>query len=148
MSGGFSYNEQSKWGGVCVRGNKGRQSPINIVASVVKERALTSPILSTACNLIHALCMGLAKICTFASRVYVLQQVHVHWGSKKVEGSEHRIDGYASEAESRDPKLYLHVIGVLADAGKNPRRGPWQQLDPKCVEDYHSSVYIKLRFAM
>ena len=33
----FSYDAQDEWPGVCVTGNTGRQSPINIVTEDVRE---------------------------------------------------------------------------------------------------------------
>jgi carbonic anhydrase len=168
MSGGFDYDEQDKWGGVCVSGNEGRQSPINIIPSATVDQALpelvftgwTSRYDGELTNNGHSIQFnpsipGQAMTGTLFGE-YALQQVHMHWGRHEGEGSEHTVNGHASELEihfvhtKRDPQqtgpMYM-VIGVFADAVRSPRFGPWHKLDPTNVQYYDSRVLVKrLRF--
>lgn len=142
----FSYDAQDKWGGVCVSGNKGRQSPINIVTSAVQTSAAVPPLVfsgwSTSINGEftnngHSVQFDpqtkLAKTTT-AYGIYTVQQLHMHWGRYTGEGSEHTIDGQASELEihfvhtkedtQQSGPTYV-VIGVLASASSIGMSGPY-----------------------
>jgi carbonic anhydrase len=83
---------------------------------------------------------------------YDLQQVHMHWGRKDREGSEHLIDGIASEMEihfvhtkrggrKSDP-AYHAVIAVLAEVDYVDKCGPWQMLDPSRFSQHTRSVRL------
>ena len=162
--GGFSYDEQTKWGGVCVSGNQGMQSPVNIVTSAVKDELLP-PLKFSGwsarydgyfTNTGHSVQFdprtpGAAKTSTKAG-MYALQQVHMHWGRKQGEGSEHKINGRASELEihfvhtkvdPNQPGPTYAVIGVLADASRIKGVGPWRKLNPKRVKRYQKRHHVK-----
>lgn len=76
----------------------------------------------------------------------------MHWGRQDGEGSEHLIDGRASELEihfvhtkqnapSSDQSYYA-VIAVMAEVDYVEGCGPWKQLSPEIVSQYEDTVFI------
>lgn len=161
--GGFSYNKQGKWGGMCVSGNQGKQSPINIITSAVHNESLpplefsgwSSGYNGDFTNTGHSVRFdlrtpGTSKTSTKAG-MYTLQQVQMHWGRKQGEGSEHKINGQASELEIHfvhtkvdpsQPGPTYAMIAVLGDASKIHGIGPWRKLNPKRIKRYHKRVHV------
>ena len=158
----WSYNAQHKWGEICDGGK--RQSPIDIQTQALQRNANLSPLelhdwfssydgrfTNTGRSVqFDPDIAGLATTSTPLG-VYSLQQFHMHWGGQTGEGSEHKIDGRASEMEvhfvhtKKDPlqtgPQYM-VIAVLADAAPaQSLSDPWQQIDPSDITGCkHSSV--------
>ena len=103
---GFSYSHQHAWPGICVSGN--RQSPIDIpvnhvmklwpwLDSELKFRGMGNYISGSFSNTGHNVQFDLDYPGISATYnlhgEYILQQVHMHWGRRTGEGSEHRING-------------------------------------------------------
>lgn len=163
----WSYHDQDQWGGTCKTGKK--QSPIDIETQAVKKDMELSPLkfndwLSNTNgnfnNTGHSVQFdpnkpGQATVQTPLG-LYALQQFHMHWGAKSGEGSEHKIDGLASELEIH----FVHtkqdqqqagpnhmVVAVLGKAGPEvdpqPLKDPWRQLDPKDVTGYKSKTPVE-----
>jgi carbonic anhydrase len=83
---------------------------------------------------------------------YDLQHVRMHWGRGDRQGSEHLIDGIASEMEihfvhtkrggrESDP-AYHAVIAVLAELDYVDKCGPWLMLDPSYFSQHSRSLYL------
>ncbi len=159
----WSYHHQEEWGGTCTTGKK--QSPIDIITSEVKKdpelgqlefNDWTSNHNGDFNNTGHSVQFdpnnpGSATLKTRMG-MYALQQFHMHWGAKSGEGSEHRIDGAASELEvhfvhtKQDPKqrgpTYV-VVAVLGEVGDEPLKGPWRQLDPRDITGYKTTIPVE-----
>lgn len=147
----FSYYSQGAWGGVCVRGNRNRQSPIQIWKHNVKESSQLTPLQlsgwdvgyngefeNTGHNVqFNPKRPGRATTTTF-SGTYELQQVHMHWGRYNGEGSEHTIDRTSTELElhfvhtkrggSVTDKDYYTVVAVMAEVDYVTPCGVWKKL--------------------
>lgn len=145
----FRYGEQEAWTGVCVNGNTGRQSPINIVAADAEESSIltdlrlgagwTTPITGTFKNGGANQNVQFDPTNTTNPKVittnylgdYLVIQMHMHWGANNREGSEHTLNGmrYPLELHFVHTKLrpaadatdgdYLAVIGVFAQVDEN-----------------------------
>jgi carbonic anhydrase len=164
MSEGFDYNDQDTWGGMCVSDNEGRQSPIDIVTRATIDQELPKLKFagwSTHCygeftNNGHSVQFNPRPPCRATTStkygVYALQQLHMHWGRRREEGSEHTINGHASELEihfvhtkkdsEQSGPTYM-VIAVLASVAEAPIVGPWEKLDIGKVEYYDDWVNVK-----
>jgi carbonic anhydrase len=158
---GFSFSRQDKWGGLCASGRQ--QSPIDIVTRKV-EHTVDFPLKFNGwksnydgdfANTGHTV--------KFTPRIpgqvttstkfgdYTLQQLHMHWGSRKGEGSEHTINGRASVLEIhfahtkrnlKTPGPAHMTVAVLVEAGKS-RSKPWKKLDLADITEYRSSKYVR-----
>lgn len=151
---------------MCVTGNNNEQSPINIVKSqVALQNNLDELHLyqwnvcldGTLENNGHTLVftpnnIGKASTRIFLTRFYDLQQFHMHWGKFDGEGSEHLIDGQASELEihfvhtkqggTAADRDYYAVVSLLAEVDYANECGPWTQLDPSGLVNKGSSVPV------
>lgn len=163
----FSYKRQDQWPGVCVRGNTGRQSPINIDTSKVKERKLAPLKFSSAFfrnvqgefeNTCQNVEFTPAKSVNAVVRTpigkYKLLQFHFHWGRRTGEGTEHLINGNAEELElhfvcekvgGKDPTAgdALAVITVRGRVSRHPIRGIFKTLDASKITEVESSIPIR-----
>jgi carbonic anhydrase len=160
----FSYDAQDEWGGVCVHGNEGRQSPVDIDTDDTNDEIDLPQLEFTdwdtgydgrLTNNGHSIqfdpnAPGQATTETMFGE-YALQQVHMHWGKSEGEGSEHTVDDEPADFElhlvhtKKDPNQGGHgymVIGVFGKAVRMPMFGPWQKLDPEPVKAYGSSVDV------
>ena len=160
----WSYNAQHGWGETCDCGN--RQSPIDIQTQTLQRDTSLGPLklhdwsssydgkfTNTGRSVqFDPDIPGLATISTPLG-VYSLQQFHMHWGGETGEGSEHKIDGRASEMEvhfvntKKDPSQagprYV-VVAVLADtAPAQSLSDPWQQIDPSNITGCKHSSAVK-----
>ena len=168
----FSYDQQTAWTGVCVSGNTGRQSPINIVTSSVQENpSLTelrlgtgwrTPIDGTFKNggdnqnvqFDPTNAANPEVITTNYLGDYRVLQMHMHWGANDQQGSEHTLNGrrYPLELHFVHIKVgetnttagdYISVIGVFAQVDDNmPISGVWEQLNVSTIRAYESSIPI------
>ena len=165
----FSYDTQDEWSGVCVTGNTGRQSPINIVtedvraSSTLTELRLSDgwrmPISGTYRNGGHNVQFDPTDptrpsvITTNYLGNYRVLQMHMHWGANNMQGSEHTVNG-------RNYPLELHfvhekvgavdstlrdnytVIGVFAEAVNMPISGVWEQLNISAIISFNTTVPV------
>lgn len=147
----FSYSSQQTWGGVCVTGNYGYQSPVDIQKHNVFQSPTLTPLqlsgwdvpydgefVNTGHNVqFNPFSPGQATTKTYTG-LYELQQVHMHWGRWNGEGSEHAVDGLSSELEihfvhtkrgaTATSNVYYLVIGVMAEIEYVTPCGPWKKL--------------------
>ena len=166
----FSYSSQSKWPGVCVRGNTGRQSPININTAKVKpycyrntllrlNPSYFSPVDGTFVNNGHSVqftpVKGTVARMTTPFGNYKLLQFHFHWGRRSGQGSEHRVNGVAAEFEVH----FVHknvvktspnagnALAVLAIRGRvSPNlatTGIFSTLNPSKISKVNSPISVK-----
>ena len=166
----FNYEEQMQWQGVCVSGNTGRQSPIDIETASVRVNAeltdlrlgdgWTTPITGTFKNGGHNVqfdptnSSDPAVLTTNYLGQYRVLQMHMHWGADDQEGSEHTINGnsYPLELHFVHEKVGTPnstigdtnaVIGVFAEADDSMAiSGVWAQLNISAVQSYPSSVAV------
>ena len=165
----FNYEEQSEWQGVCVRGNTGRQSPINIETANVRVNpeltdlqlgdGWTTPITGRFKNGGHNVQFDPTNstnpvvLTTTYLGEYRVFQMHMHWGADDQEGSEHTINSnsyplelhFVHEEVTPDSTTgdNLAVIGVFAEADDNMAiSGVWSQLNISAVQSYPSSVPV------
>lgn len=164
----FSYSNQQAWPNICVAGNTGRQSPIDIITADVEESDSLSALVfgdgwadtvdGTFGNGGHNLQFtpdpsAEKPQTTTPSGTYELAQFHLHWGMNDEEGSEHLINGKQYELEihfvhtmkdSTDTTAgdYLAVIGVFANAVDEPINGVWQQLDASQSNQYDTFIDV------
>ena len=130
QSASFSYTAQNQWPGICVTGNTGRQSPIDIITDDVEEDDETLSALSFNCEYTSKIDGEFENTCqnveftpdssvnavmTTPVGSYKLLQFHFHWGSSAGEGTEHLVDGVAEEFEVH----FVHekIGGTNASAG-------------------------------
>ena len=109
----FSYTAQNLWPGICVTGNTGRQSPIDIKTDDVEEDDDLSPLkfnsgytskidgeFENTCQNVEFTPDGSVNaVMTTPVGNYKLIQFHFHWGAMSGEGTEHLVDGVAEEFE-------------------------------------------------
>ena len=167
----FRYSAQNQWPGICVTGNTGRQSPINIITDeVVEENDLTalrfsseytSPIegeFENTCqnveftpqNTVNAFMRTLIG-------TYKFLQFHFHWGRQSGEGTEHLVDGTAEEFEvhfvhknvfGMDPSAG-DALAVLAVRGKAVSRSIedsediWEELDASQISTVDADIDVE-----
>lgn len=165
-SASFSYKEQDQWPGICVRGNTGRQSPINIVTRNVKERKLAplkfnsaffksveGEFENTCQNVEFTPAKSVNAIVQTPVGKYKLLQFHFHWGRQSGEGTEHLVNGIAEEFEihfvcekigGEDPTAgdVLAVIGVRGKVSRRPIRGVFKTLDASKITEVDSFIPI------
>ena len=129
QSASFSYTEQNLWPGICVSGNTGRQSPINIqTGDVVKDKTLsrlkfnsgyTSKIdgefENTCQNVEFTPDESVNAVMTTPVGKYKLIQFHFHWGAMSGEGTEHLVNGVAEEFEIHF--VHERIGGTNSSAG-------------------------------
>jgi carbonic anhydrase len=160
----FLYSSQHTWGGICVYGNLKRQSPISIRKSEVEQQSFLTTLVmnnwnvgydgqfeNTGHSIKFTPDIKGASTTTFHA-IYDLQQVHMHWGRGDRRGSEHRIDGIASELEihfvhtkrgaSETDLSYYAVIAVMAEVDYVNKCGPWLTLDSSYFSQYTRSVRL------
>lgn len=82
---------------------------------------------------------------------YKAVQFHFHWGSKKGEGSEHRVDGVQSELEIHfvhnrisggNPGNQNAVVAVFGRKKDIPVTGIWSQLAISSVQPFDASAAV------
>lgn len=165
----FDYNHQDAWGGNC-NDNDNHQSPINVLTYKVECDSKLPGLLysgwgtgysgvfeNTGHNVqFNPYVPDQAK--TYSHRgIYLLKQFHMHWGRRADEGSEHLVNGKASEVEIHfvhvkqggkpTDKDYYAVVGVMADVALLPISGPWAKLNAAAVQSYESSIHVSgIRF--
>ena len=107
----INYSAQNTWPGVCTTGKK--QSPINVITSNVQCNAYLTPlalnnayyqqISGTLENNGHSVkfkpTSSVNAIMTTPVGYYKLDSFHMHWGAGQGKGSEHLVNGIASELE-------------------------------------------------
>ena len=165
-SASFSYKQQDQWPGICVRGNTGRQSPIDIVTRKVKERKLAplkfnsvffksveGEFENTCQNVEFTPARSVNAIVLTPVGTYKLLQFHFHWGRRAGEGTEHLVNGNAEEFEihfvcekigGEDPTAgdALAVIAVRGKVSRRPIRGVYKILDASKITEVDSSIPI------
>ena len=166
-SANFSYFEQDQWPGICVDGNTGRQSPINIIKRKVQERKLNPLRFNSAfCESVEGEFENTCQNVEFtpAESVeaivktpvgnYKLIQFHFHWGRKSGEGPEHLVNNKAKELEihfvcerigeeNRNAGNAFAVIAVRGRVSKRPIRGVFKTLDASSITEVESSIDVR-----
>jgi carbonic anhydrase len=159
----YSYPAQGKWPEVCTTGQ--RQSPINVITSwdvrcttqlwpLQLSNEYYQPISGEWENKGHTVEFtpddSVNAIMTTPVGRYKLKQFHMHWGAGQGQGSEHLIDGRASELEihfvhknidvaddtARDANAVLSIRGRLQYTRIS---GIYSQLDVANIKSYGSS---------
>ena len=165
-SASFSYREQDQWPGICVEGNTGRQSPINIVTRKVKQRKLAplkfnsafykgveGEFENTCQNVEFTPGKSVNAIVQTPVGKYKLLQFHFHWGRQTDEGTEHLVNGKAEEFEihfvcekigGKDPTVgdAMAVIAVRGKVSRRPIRGVFKTLDASKIIEVDSATPI------
>lgn len=158
----YSYTAQDEWPGVCTTGQK--QSPINVITSNVQCSAYLSslqlsneyyqPVSGTFKNVGHTVKFypqsNINAIMTTPVGQYKLAEFHMHWGARQGQGSEHLVNGRASELEihfvhkkvnsaddtASDAYAVLSVRGSVQYVSMS---GVFGQLDVTNIRSYGSS---------
>ena len=162
----FSYNAQNEWPGICVEGNTGRQSPININTRKVRSKKLAPLKFSsdfftkiegefenTCQNVEFTPAKSVNAIVSTPVGRYKLNQFHFHWGRRSREGTEHLVNGRAEEFEIHfvcervggdDPTAgdALAVIAVRGEVKNRPIRGIFRKLDASKITEVDSSIAV------
>ena len=162
----FSYTAQNEWPGICVEGNTGRQSPINIDTEKVKSAGLTPLMFSydffkeiegefenTCQNVEFTPDDSVNAIVSTPVGQYKLLQFHFHWGRKSGEGTEHLVDGRAEEFEihfvceqvgGSDPTAgdALAVIAVRGEVKNIPISGIFETLDASEITEVDETIPV------
>ena len=167
FDGEFSYSSQDQWPAICVVGNTGRQSPIDIITDDVQadenlielelegwDVEYDGSFLNEGRTVSFSPNMpGLATIRNHLG-TYNLQQCHFHWGTQDGVGSEHRIDSDAGELEihfvhrkqdETNPTVgdYISVISVVAEVNEEEEiAGPWNQLNVSEILAVNNSIDV------
>ena len=163
----FSYTAQDQWPGICVTGNTGRQSPINIITDDVEEEndltALgfspdyTSPIggdfENTCQNVEFTPQETVNAIMTTPVGTYKLTGFHFHWGRQSGEGTEHLVDGTAEEFEAHfvhdnvitDPPAgdALAVLAIRGRVVDVEITGIWEELDASRIFEVNENFEVE-----
>ena len=165
----FSYDDQANWPGVCVTGNTGRQSPIDILTDDVKDNSnlieleFSSAWSSSINGVVRSGGHNIQFDPTNSSNpavttnihlgTYRVLQMHMHWGGNNTVGSEHTVDGQAYPLELH----FVHekegqpgagddlaVIGVFAEVVNTPIADDsvWDQLDAAAIQSYPSNISV------
>ena len=162
----FSYTSQNKWPGICVKGNEGRQSPININTSKVKTQKLAplkfnsafskgiqGDFENTCQNVEFTPASSVNAVVQTPVGMYKLEQFHFHWGRKCGEGSEHLVNGKAEELEIHfvserigekkiNARNALAVIAVLGEVSEQPITGIFSKLDASKITKVEESIEV------
>ena len=166
----FSYEDQGNWPSVCVSGNTGRQSPINIQTSSLTANSNLIDLVfgdgwdagvdGTFNNGGHNVQFDPSDVnnpsVTTRNHLgtYQFLQVHMHWGRNNQEGSEHTVNGeqYSLELHFVHTKVgetnssagdYLAVVGVFAEADPNMQiSGAWAQLNASAVRTTDATIPV------
>ena len=162
----YSYSAQYEWPGSCLTGKK--QSPINVITRNVQcNSALTSlwlsheyyyPMDGLFKNKGHTVQFtpksGINARMMTPIGTYKLLQVHMHWGTGHGQGSEHFVDGVASELEvhfvhQKEGAVdttacdYYAVLGVRGSLSYVASSGIFSQLDVTNIKTYGAySIHV------
>ena len=169
QSASFSYTAQNQWPGICVTGNTGRQSPIDIKTDDVEEDDENLSALSfsseytskidgefenTCQNVEFTPDSSVNAVMTTPVGSYKLLQFHFHWGACTGEGSEHLVDGVAEEFEAH----FVHekvggtnasagdALAVLAVRGKVSQqsiKGIFAELDASLITEVDDKIGVE-----
>ena len=165
----FSYTAQNTWPGICVTGNTGRQSPIDIITDDVEDDDEFLSALSfnsdytslvdgefenTCSNVEFTPDSSVNAVVTTPVGSYKLLQFHFHWGAQSGEGTEHLVDGVAEEFEAH----FVHekvngtnssagdALAVIAIRGKvvgGSIKGILSELDASQISAVHTKIDVK-----
>ena len=164
----FNYTAQNLWPGICVTGNTGRQSPIDIITNdVIEDNDLTalrfsseytSPIdgefENTCQNVEFTPEDTVIAVMKTPVGVYKLLQFHFHWGTQSGEGTEHLVDGAAEEFEAHfvhekvngmNPSAgdALAVLAVRGKAVSSSIKGVLEELDASQISAVGTKIDVK-----
>ena len=169
QSASFSYTAQNQWPGICVTGNTGRQSPIDIKTDDVEEddenlsalkfnseynSEIDGEFENTCQNVEFTPDSSVNAVMTTPVGNYKLLQFHFHWGASTGEGTEHLVDGVAEEFEAH----FVHekiggmndsagdALAVLAVRGKVSHqsvKGIFAELDASQITEVDETINIE-----
>ena len=168
QSASFSYTAQNLWPGICVTGNTGRQSPIDIKEDDVEEDENLSALKfnsayssmidgefeNTCQNVEFTPDRTVNAVMTTPVGNYKLMKFHFHWGANSGEGTEHLVDGNAEEFEAH----FVHekiggmnafagdALAVLAVRGKVSSRsisGIFAELDASQITEVDAKIDVE-----
>ena len=161
----IDYLAQEKWPGVCTTGQ--RQSPIDVITSNVQcDTYLTSLQFSTEYfqqisgtfeNNGHSVDFtpdsNVNAVMTTPVGNYKLKSFHMHWGAGQGKGSEHLVNGIASElevhfvhekvnAQSKTASDYYAVLSVRGSMQYEFTYGIFSQLDVTRIVDHGTNIRV------
>lgn len=167
-SASFSYNAQNQWPGICVTGNTGRQSPINIQSDAVftlqnltalsfsleYDSAIRGEFANTGHSVKFTPESTVNAVMGTPFGDYEFLQFHFHWGNKSGSGSEHLEDGVADEFEvhfvhkkvnltdplAGDALAVLGVRGQLAES--QATAGVFKELNTTQIRKNHTKTVV------
>ena len=169
QSASFSYTAQDEWPGICVTGNTGRQSPINIITDDVEEdddkltalkfnsdytSQIDGEFENTCQNVEFTPASSVNAIMTTPVGKYKFKQFHFHWGAKAGEGTEHLVDGVAEEFEvhfvhekiggsAGDPDFNA-VLAVRGKKSSQPIGGIFEELDASQITEVDAKIDVEV----
>ena len=170
QSDGYSYTAQDQWPGICVTGNSGRQSPIDIITREAERNVnfgslsinvdyyyMNGTLKNTGHNVEFTPESGVNAILTTPVGDYKLKQFHFHWGAREGEGTEHLVDDGAEELEihfvhekvggtnskARDALAVLAVRGRAIHAYSGYTDIEFKMLDVSQITKVEASVDVK-----
>ena len=167
----FSYTAQNEWPDICVTGNTGHQSPIDIITDDVIEdddvltalgfsseytSAIDGEFKNTCQNVEFTPDDTIEAVMTTPVGTYELQQFHFHWGRQSGEGTEHLVDGTAEEFEAHfvHKNVLLNgkdssapdAMAVLAVRGRvvsEPINGIFEELDASQIPQIGQDIPVQ-----
>lgn len=145
----FSYTAQDQWPGICVDGNIGHQSPINIDTRNVKGSKLApfqfnsafskkiEGVFENTCQNVEVTPVeSVSTIIQTPVWKYKLDQFHFHWGRKSCEGTE-KIGGEDLTAGDA-----LAVIAVHGEVSRKPIGGIFKKLDAAKITEVDTAIDV------
>ena len=161
----INYSAQDSWPKVCTTGQK--QSPINVITSNVQcNSQLTRLTLSDEYfqqvsgdfkNNGHSVDFtpdsNVNAVMTTPVGNYKLKSFHMHWGAGQGKGSEHLVNGIASElevhfvhekvnAQSKTASDYYAVLSVRGSMQYEFTYGIFSQLDVTRIVDHGTNIRV------
>ena len=166
----YNYDEQSLWPDVCVNGNNGRQTPIDIITDKVEMdtrlmdlkfgEGWKKPVSGTYAKKGYTVQFDPTSttspdvLTTNHIGDYRVLQLHMHWGRNDTEGSEHVVNGKSYPLELHfvhtkvEPEIpsdgdFLAVVGVFVEVDDTMEvSGVWELLDTAGVKGNDSKIPI------
>ena len=169
QSASYSYTAQNQWPGICVTGNTGRQSPIDIkindtsidynLTALEFDAQYSSKIngnfMNTGKNVEFNPDPSVNVELTTPVGNYSLKHVQFHWGASTGEGTKHLVDGIAEEFEAHfvHEKVggtnasagdALAVVAVRGKVSNHSIQGIFNELDASLITKVGTSIDVDI----